>query len=436
MKRFLAAALLACAWLPACAVAAALPGVDCFSPGLERAREAVARGEALSAGASFSVENAFYARDLAVLSDMLSDVRVLYDGAGDYDGLRIVKGEETLLDAARFGGEGGPLLAVDGELYALSGEPAALPEALEAVAQAGVAGDARLREIAKGGLGLLLADAPLEQIASALEALDANEALPGGMALARPFTLTRTMSEDGGTLSRLDVSGAGGPAGEAPYEIAGFVRHVGGKKPTDSFEITLTRDEDNHFTLTGKSVRAASVTSKDRAGTVTIETTASSQGELAGNRIDSRLTIRLTNQWTADEQGALNEKITVSVHVGHTDRTPGRRMLRLNDLSLDVKGTLTLATQEEGDSPVAIGDKVSIDLVMDGNTFLKGGMDAQITLGGAAAAPKRPDGAQTEAISTPEEGEALLQKTVLTLAERLYARLGKDSINRVKKGLE
>lgn len=416
----LAAACAFLALLTATAAAQTLPGVECFSPGLLRAAQALQEQDDLRVTAEFTVENALYARDISVLRDMLSGTTLTVESVGGENGadaLTIARGGVTLLDAA---------LARDGSALRLNGRTIAPDEAtLEALPQA------KLWTLP--GVASIVERVPLAALAQALEALRPGDALPLGLTVARAFAVERTFSDDGERLTRIDVSGAIAPpdAGE-PYEVTGFLRQPGGRAPKDTFELTATQDEDNHFTLTYSSTRASEIERKNAKGEASVQTTLRSDGELEGVRIDSRLTVRLTNDWTADEDG-LTEKIAVSATLGHTDRTPERRMQRLNDVAATLKGRVNVKTAEGQIGPVPLTAEGTLSVTMDGNDFLGGGVTLTALAGGepALTAPAAP---QTDGEAQADAREAL-DEALRALTAGLYAQLGESSIEKIESGL-
>lgn len=420
--RAVALALALAALFAARASAQELPGVERFSPGLARLSALLADGGELGVTATLSVDDAFYARDLSALSELLSSAILRYDGGAGADRLRIIRGGEALLDATLWPSGA---LALNGRAYAL---PEGTQNPLNAALPDGGALD----------LGALLSApvferAPLAQVAALLASLRPGDALPGGLIVARAFTLTQTFSDDGLRLTRVDLSGAVGFPSKAPYEVSGFLRQPGGRAPKDTFEITAARDEDNAFTLTYASTRSSETIRRDKQGVASVETTLRSDGRLAGYRIDSRLTVRLKNEWTADETG-LSERITLSAHLGHTDRTPGRQMRRLNDLSGDLRATLALSTSE-GAEQIALADDASLSVVMDGNDFLSGSLHADVSAGeGMATLFAEPEAERREPLSG-EALNALLEDAFARLVSGLYAQLGEDALARIREGI-
>ena len=429
MKRgLLAAALLTLTLLGASAVAQTLPDVDCFSPGLVRVSDALNAGAALSVEAQFSAENAHYARDISVLQAMLSGTTFAYDGDGSSDRLRITREERTLFDASLARGEQGAALTVGGKTYAVADGLFGVSGGLEAY---------------DGALPLeamlafpLFERVPLASIAGWLESLGEGDALAGGVTVSRAFTVKRTMSDDGERLTRIDIDGAVALGDEKPYEVTGKLYQPGGRAPKDSFEITAKQDGDNHFTLTYSSTRSSEITRRDQAGKNSVQTTLRSDGYLAGNHIESRLTVRLTNNWTANDEG-LAEKITVSANLGHTDKTPGRKMIRLNDLSASASATLQLSTSEEMEGAIAFSNEAKLSVVMDGNDFLGGTMRSSVTVGGDAQAYAA--GAESDEIAgtlgTQADVDALMGETVQKLATELYLQLGDSALKTIESGL-
>ena len=434
MKRgVFAAALLAGTLLVTPASALTLPGVDCFSPGLVRVSERLGSGTPVSAQAELGAENAFFARDISLLDEMLSLVTLVYDGEGEGDAavdrLRILADGETLVDASLARGADGAELSVNGEAYAVADNLIQTWDALEA--QAGA-----LPFEAMQGFPLF-ERVPLAAIADWLEGLKAGDALPGGLTVARAFSVERTMSDDGARLTRIDLSGAIAPAGDEPYEVKGSLRQPGGRAPKDTFEITAAKDGDNAFKLSYSSTRSSEITRRDKAGKNSVQTTLRSEGKLAGYSIASRLTVRLTNNWTADETG-LSEKITVSATLGHTDKTPGRKMMRLNDLSAELRATLGVQTGEEDEDALVMSDEAKLTLKLDGNDFLGGSMKAEITIGDAQTTARGMEIAPAQAIelTTPQDVQGLMGKISRELAAKLYNRLGEKARQKIENGLQ
>lgn len=452
MKRgVFAAALLAGTMLVAPASALTLPGVDCFSPGFVRASEALAADATVSVEARFGVENAFFARDVSVLDEMLSLVSLVYDGAGEGDAavdrLRVVSDDQTLLDAVLTRGEGGDRLTVNGDTYAVA--DGLIPKQGMLASQSGAMP-------LEAMLGYPLFErVPLAAIADWLEGLEAGDALPGGLTVTRAFSVTRTMSDDGERLTCIDLSGAIAPAGDEPYEVTGTLRQPGGKAPKDTFEITAKKDGDNTFKLSYSSTRSSEITRRDKAGKDSVQTTLRSDGRLNGSSITSRLTVRLTNDWTADEAG-LSEKITVSAKLGHTDKTPGRQMVRLNDISAELRATLNVCTDEENAGAMVLPGEATLSIKLGGNDFLGGSVKATLTIGEAETVSAGGEAAPSEAVpaeatlseatpsqtqdaqgelSTPEDVQALTLQTASRLAKELYLRLSNGARGKIESGL-
>lgn len=426
MRRLFAWLLTAFTLLPVLALAQPLPDTECFSPGFSRVREALNGASALSVSASLSAQDAFYARDLSVLNDMLSGATLRYDGAQGVDRLRILKGTQTLLDVSRFDGEDGSLLCMDGRTYALPSERELLTVALGFAPEEGGVLAALLDAL---GGALPLGRLRLSDVALALESLAVDDSLPGGLRVALPFGVQRTLSDDGLRVTRIDLTGALGFQGETAYAITGHMTSPGGNKPKDVLELSAVRDDDNALTLSGTTTW--SVSGGEQSGTTSAQMRLVAQGKLGGSRVESRLTLKLTNNWSVTDQSALAEKITITAHVGHTDKRPGLRMLRLNDLSGDIKATLNLTTNENGGLPMAFTDEASLELKMDGNDFMSGSVGATVCIG-AAELPVSPD---PEAVAAQDGTEALFGEIARGLAAKLYARLSEQGVAAATKGL-
>ena len=404
------------------AAAQTLPGVEVFSPGLVRAEEKAGGGERIAMQAEMTAADIAYARDLSVLGSMLSGMTFDYAGWGSLlqggDRLALVKNGETLLALGIDRGEGGAMVTVNGEPFAVD-----LTGARDALSAAdALAGTPLLERV------------PLASVCAWIEGLGEGDALPGGFRVSRAFDVRRTMSDDGTRLTRIDISGSIARAGEAPWEIAGYLRQPAGRSPKDTFELTAAQDADNSLELSYSSLRRSEVTRRDRQGTASVDTSLKAAGRLGGKKVSSRLSVYLRNEWTADGD-SLSERITVSATLGHTDNRPSLRMLRLNDVSAKLRCVLRLTTLESGQETIDISNGASLSVVLDGNTFLDCTADMALCIGGAgegaAATP-------AQALQEPAPRQALepaLRQAVLSLARGLYGSLSPSAMDKTESGL-
>lgn len=442
-KRWLLPLLAAimCLWFAA-AGAQTLPGVDCFSPGLSRVAQAMEAGALVRVQAGAGVGNAFYARDLSLLSKMLEGTTVTCEGAGSetdgYDSLTLARNGQTLLSGKLRYAEGGAELTLNGETFAVrdAGTALAALTGCEALEQS-------LPQVSLPDLSgqSIVERVPLTRIEAWLTSLEAGDAFIGDFAVAEPFTLERTMSDDGTRLTRLDMSASIARAGEAPYRIQGFVRQAAGRAPKETIELTVTRDEDNFLEISYSSTRQSEITRKDKAGEARVDSSLKLAGKRAGNRFSSRLTVRMTNDWTADG-GELAEKIAVTATLTHQDKTPGIRMLRLNEVEGKIKQTLRLTTREEDgpESVYALTDDVTTDIQMDGNTFLAGSLALSIAVdGGVQTGTDRAEATAGEATERQwaDAGDIAdaARRAARELAARLTAQLDENAWEKIEKGL-
>ncbi|MBP3426916.1 MAG: hypothetical protein J6M47_01495 [Clostridia bacterium] len=420
-----------------CAAAGAqtLPGIDCFSPGLIRVNQAAQAGAPVTAEAQLTIDNALYARDLSVLAAMLDGTAVRYAGETGADSLVIEREGRTLFSGAMAvdgDGAAGAAIELGGETYLFPSEQdalAALPLGTALAAMSGM-GDPM------GGLPVL-ERVPLDRVAAWMEGLAAGDEIAAGYTAQAPFVLERTMSDDGTRLVRIDLSGSVAGEDGSVWAVEGFMRQPAGRAPKDTFEMTFTKDEDNMLELLYSSLRENTITRKNAAGETTVDTTLKLAGKLGGYGISSRLRVRQGNKWTADGEN-LSEKITVTATLTHQDKTPGRRMQRLNEVSGTIKNVISLTTKETDDakSGYALSDALTLEVIMDGNTFLKGGAQIALALGGeesglAAAMLER--GAAKE--GSPEALEAALADAVQALSAKLYPMLGEAALEKIEKGL-
>lgn len=422
----LAAALL---MLAAGALAQTLPSVECFSPGLLAMSETVASGAPVHLEASLDVSSALYARDLSVLSAMLDGTTIACDSSPDTDSLRIVRQGETLFSGAVTRGEDAVAVAIGDSVFRAADEQALL-EALLGDEAGGQSASALIGALSPLTGASILERVPLESVAQWFESLEAGAALDGGFAVTQAFAVERTMSDDGTRLTRIDVTGALAREGEAPWTLCGWLRQPAGRAPKDTFELTLTQDENNFFELAYSSTRQSSVTRKDKAGENKVDTTLRAAGELAGSKLSSRLTVYLRNNWTADGE-SLTEKVVVNSTLTHEDKTPGRRMQRLNLVEASLRNAVQLTTRE-GDTTFSAADEVAYSVKMDNNTFLEGSAALTLQVGGEAEPAVGP---MPPSEAAPGEIQEAAREAVAELAARLYAQLSEGTKEKIAAGL-
>ena len=386
MMRKMVLAVLLCALFCAWSMAGAqtLPSNDVFSPGLKRLAQMETESPAVSAEAEVSLDKAMYARDLSVLRAMLSGTTIGYDRAGDVEMLSIRRGGEML---------GAYAMPASGALGALEEK---------------LLGKAVLERV------------PLASVASWLEGLKSGDALASGFAVSEPFSIERTMSDDGTRLTKIKVSGAIAREGEKAWQVSGYLRQPAGRAPKDTFELTFKQDEDNTIELLYSALRENEVTRKNKEGTASVRTTLKAAGKLAGSGISSRLSVTMKNRWSADGE-SLSERVSVTTSLGLTDRRPGRRMLRLNDASAEIQNVIRLTTRETDDA-IEMTDAITFDVTLDSNTFLAGSADVRMRVGGDATA-------------IPQSLDAMDDAAAKALAQRLYRQLDESTLATIHEGL-
>ena len=419
--RLMIAALLAMCLAFSCAAAQTLPDLTLFSPGLAQVSQRLGQGEQVEMTAELSVRDMLYVRDVSLLQAMLEGMQLTYTGGGTLtegsDALTLTRGEETLLETGVVRSGEKAEITVNGAVFGLD------------------LTDSRWREAAAVGdrlSGMALLDrVPLLSICEAVEGLAADDAVAGGFAVAQPFTVERTMSDDGTRLTKIDITGSVAREGEAPWTVSGFLRQPAGRAPKDTAELTFTQDEDNALTATYSSTRSQSVSQKDKKGRVIVETALKLSGKLGGYGVTTNLKVRLQNDWTADGEN-LTEKLIMTVTLGHTDRTPGRRMQRLNDMSAKLRCEMTVLSAETADVKVRIDEESSLSAMFDGNTFLDVSAGSGASIGGAAQ-----HAALTGApVSAREEIGQALSDAAVQMAQRIYPQLDRKAQDKAEKGLE
>lgn len=415
-------ALLLLVMTAACACAQELPGVDCFSPGFVELNERMKQGQAVSAEATLTAEHAFYARNLSVLKTLLDGTTLNYRGGGDTDELTLSREGETLMHAALTADETQARLMLDGQTMDISellGLTATPDEAQSAKADFA----ARIQETP------ILERAALTDMADTLENAKAGELLLPSVTVVRPFSVSRTMSDDGERMTKIHVDGSVCMGGEE-WTITGFIRHPGGKAPKDTAELVIEKNERSRLELTYSVLRKSEIEQKNRKGTASIAATFKLTGKIDGYAVHTTLRVNAQNNWTADGE-KLNEKIIVTTTLAHKDNTPGKRMQRLNQVDAVNKNILRITTTDGGDDALSFTDEMSLKIEMDGNTFLEGGMKLSVTVGGEA--PKAV-GAEAQ----PADGQtvqAAFDSAVRALSTRLYAQLGEKTKQAIVDGL-
>lgn len=386
MKKWVLAVLL-CALMctGGAAHALELPGIALFSPGLKRLAEMEKAQPNVSAEAQLDIDKAMYARDLSLLQKMLEGTTVSYQRSGADEWIAIERAGEEM------------------GAYAL-GESALLDSLEEKLL-----GTAVLERV------------PLAGVADWLEGLKAGDQLALGFYVHTPFEIERTMSDDGTRLTKIKVAGAIAQDGEAPWKVSGYLRQPAGRAPKDTFELMFEQDEDNAIELLYSALRENEVTRKNKEGTASVRTTLKAAGKIAGSGISSRLTVTMKNRWTSDGEN-LSERVTVSASLGHTDKTPGRRMQRLNDIAAEMKHVIRLTTAEALDVPIEMTDEITLDVTMDSNTFLIAGADVSMCIGGPAQ-------------EAPENLQTMDEASAKALAKNIYRTLDEKTMNSLEEGL-
>lgn len=401
------------------AAAQTLPDLTVFSPGLTQMSEKLERGEQVEMTAELAVRDMLYARDLSLLQAMLDGMQIVYSGGGTLregcDALKLIRSGETLFAADLVRNRLNAELSVNDRTFGLC-----LPEGFSGIAAAGdwISGEAILNRV------------PLISVCEAVEGLKAGEPLAAGFVVAAPFAVERTMSDDGTRLTKIHISSSVEREGEI-WAVSGFLRQPAGRAPKDTAEITFARDEDNTLTATYSSTRSQSVSQKDKKGRVIVETALSLSGKLGGYGVTTKLKLRMQNDWTADGEN-LTEKLVMTVTLGHTDRTPGRRMQRLNDASAKLRCEMTVKSQDAAKAPVLIDEKSSLSVVFDGNTFLDVSVEGDVQVGGEA----RLAALAGVPVSSKEEIGAAFETAAERIAGMIYPRLGREAVSKAENGLE
>ena len=434
------------------ALAEQIPSVDHFSPGLSLFISEAKEGKIGSSG-TLDITEFAHARDMDVLSGILKMLRweIFCDNSGNQSRTDLVLWlqEKELFSASVCDGEDHLFVETEGKTWQIDREDfyaALLPDPFSALLkqQDGLGhdnGDTLNKDTADSSqdnhlgkedtleYGALLAHAsPLERF----EMKNVERLLMKGADLPwigqlQPCTVQETYSDDGQRLTKLDLEGNLVTA-SGNWKISGFIRRPGGKKPKDTAEIHLVKDEKNNLTLTLSAVYTPEVKRKDREGTVTRNVRIRLDGQRAGYGISAVYSCKATNTWKV-EQEDLKERIAVSETVSWQDKTPGRRYMHLNEGKATVRHILTLSTRS--DENKGFHDVMSLSLEMDGGTMLAGGADFQLWI---------PDMLRQMELSECEkidakEWKAMLDGTVQKIARALYQAMDPALREKVRKGL-
>ena len=419
--RLMTALLLVMCLAFSCAAAQTLPDLTTFSPGLTRASDKLGGGERVEMTAELGVKDMLYVRDVSLLQAMLDGMQLTYAGSGTLkegsDALTLTRGGETIFTAGMARRDAQAEIAVNGKPYGISLEG-------ETWAEMADAGDALA--------GMAVLDrVPLVSVCEAIEGLAAGDGIAGGLTAVQPFAVERTMSDDGTRLTRINISGSIAREGEAPWAVSGFLRQPAGRSPKDTAEVTFAQDEDNTLTATYSSTRSQSMSQKDKKGRVIVDTSLQLSGKLGGYGVTTKLRVRAQNDWTADGEN-LSEKLVITVTLGHTDRTPGRRMQRLNDMSAKLRVDMTVKSQETGETPVVIAEASSLSAAFDGNTFLDVSMQGDTAIGGKGESAVL-TGAPAADLA---QIRAALEEASVRMAQLVYPQLDREAQKKAEKGLE
>ena len=426
-KRWAAAAAVLLALCAVGVSAQELPDTACFSPGLAAAWDAAQAGEGLHVTASVSVDSAYYARDLSVLSAMLEGTQFIYDGTQDRDALTIMRDGEALFSGAVERSGEDAVVMLNGEGYRIGDASQALRTLTGIQCSEEILSDALLRTPRPS----LLERLPLAEVADWLATLTAGTQLAGGLAVTQDFSVEPTLSDDGTRVTKLRLSGAAAYGDEQSWTISGTMQQTVGSAPKTTAELTVARDKDNTFTVTLSSTRKSTVTRRDKAGEIAVDTVLKASGKLEGYSVTTQLTLRLRNDWTADDE-KLVEKIVISAELGHTDKTPGRRMQRLNDLNLKLRHAISMTTWAV-DRPPTLSDSVTLDFKMDGNALAAGSAQLSIRVGGDDLCAQEEAAQVCE--TTAQELSGAMQEAVLDIARRLWVQLDESVREKIAAGL-
>ena len=103
-------------------------------------------------------------------------------------------------------------------------------------------------------------------------------------------------------------------------------------------------------------------------------------------------------------------------------------MQRLNKADVKLRNVIGITTHEAGDEILRVTDAMTIEAVMDENTFLKAGADFDMEIGGTIDHVQAPAGDGM----TPEEA---MGEAVRGMASSVYPLLDANSRKKAENGL-
>ena len=423
MKRILLT--LCVMWLFICSAGAenmTLPSPQCVSPGMTGWLGQDFSEKSLSVHASGSVEELFYIRDLTVLQNILSliriDVWVRNADGENITSVRLNAGDEPLSECVYTLRNGELLFAADGEKYRIS------ESEMESVSDL-----KQFRSCFEAICQLLLneafpAEVDLKKVSENIGSGEFFRRINGLNAGNISVTENRTESQ---ILTGLDLNGFFYCQDE-PWSLSGSLSVKDGKAHTGNLELQVQKDPDNRLNIEMVSKIATEKQNKQR-GTVAGNCRMTITGKRNGYDVRYGINQKVKNEWRLEDSNLI-ERVGWTVSMNWLDKTPGLKVRHLNTGSIEWKNSFSLETNESERYYSELHDDVSIELKMDGKNVIIASAD--IRLGKDDKAVFIPENGK---YVSGEEARAITESVMEKISRKLYNMLESRSRNKVNQGL-
>ena len=108
---------------------------------------------------------------------------------------------------------------------------------------------------------------------------------------------------------------------------------------------------------------------------------------------------------------------------------------RLNSVEAKLKNAIRLTTNELKNDVISLSDEITLEVIMDGNTFLAGSADMRMTVGGTGEEIGTAGIGGVQA-AAKEEVAAALQAEITALSSHIYPFLSDSAKEKISAGLE
>ena len=415
-------------WLFACAAGAesmTLPSPGCVSPGVAGWLKQDFSGNSVTISASGSVDKLFYIRDLSVLQNILSLIRIDVSACSaegcDITRVQVKAGDEQLSEVLYTFRNGELLFTVDGKPYSIP------QHELNALS-----GTEQFINCLESVYLLLLNDAfpariDLEKVSVNIGSGEFFRKMPG--LKAGDLSISEVRTEDQ-KLTRLDLNGSFYCMDE-PWSLSGWIStDQGGKVSSDNAELLIQKDAENmlDIVLTSKYMTEKQ-NRKNQSGTVSGNCRIAVTGKLNGYNVKYSVGQKAKNEWKLEEDD-LTEKVTLKTSVNWQDKTPELKYRHLNTGSIVWNDSFSVGRNKSENSYSDLHDNVSIELKMDGENVIIASADIRFGKdGGVLSVPEKGERV------TGKEAEAVIASVIEKMSRKLYNALNSTNRKKVNQGL-